>query len=64
MIRLIKADDTHFICNANVAVSPHFLSWIISFGNRAEILSPDMVVEQLYSLLREASKVYEGAEDK
>lgn len=63
-VPIVKADEKHFICHVKVAVSPHFLSWIISFGNRAEILSPDTVVEQLYSLLREASKVYEGAEDK
>lgn len=63
-VPIVKADEKHFICHVKVAVSPHFLSWIISFGNRAEILSTDTVVEQLYSLLREASKVYEGAEDK
>ena len=63
-VPIVKADEKHFICHVKVAVSPHFLSWIISFGNRAEILSPDTVVEQLYSLLREASKVYEGAERK
>ena len=63
-VLIVKSDEKHFICHVKVAVSPHFLSWIISFGNRAEILSPDTVVEQLYSLLREASKVYEGAEDK
>ena len=63
-VPIVKSDEKHFICHVKVAVSPHFLSWIISFGNRAEILSPNTVVEQLYSLLREASKVYEGAEDK
>lgn len=63
-VPIVKSDENHFICHVKVAVSPHFLSWIISFGNRAEILSPDGVVEQLYSLLRETSKVYEGAEDK
>lgn len=63
-VPIIKADDKHFICNVNVAVSPHFLSWIISFGNRAEILSPDFVVEQLYELLRETAKVYEGVNTK
>ena len=63
-VPIVKSDEKHFICHVKVAVSPHFLSWIISFGNRAEILSPDSVVEQLYNLLREASKVYEGAERK
>lgn len=61
-IPIIKADDNHFICNVNVAVSTQFLSWIISFGSRAEILSPDSVVEQLYNLLKETRKVYEGVE--
>lgn len=60
-VPIIKADEHHFICNVKIAVSPHFLSWIISFGSRAEIISPDTVIEQLYSLLRETSKVYEGA---
>lgn len=63
-VPIIKADENHFICNVKVAVSPHFLSWIISFGNRAEIISPDAVIEQLYDLLRETIKLYEGVNGK
>ena len=58
-IRIIKADEGHFICTVNVAVSPHFLSWIISFGNRAEILSPDYVVDELYNLVCTVKEMYE-----
>lgn len=58
-IPIIKSDETHFICNVKVAVSPHFLSWIISFGNRAKIISPDWVQEELYELIREVQKQYE-----
>ena len=58
-VPIIKTDETHFICNVKVAVSPHFLSWIISFGSRAKILSPDFVKEQLYELLLEVQKQYE-----
>lgn len=58
-IPIIKSDETHFICNVKVAVSPHFLSWIISFGNRAKIISPDWVQEQLYELILEVQKQYE-----
>ena len=50
-VPIIKVDENHFICHVKVAVSPHFLSWIISFGNRAKIVSPDSVAEQLYNLL-------------
>ena len=59
-VPIIKTDETHFICNVKVAVSPHFLSWIISFGNRAKIISPDYVQEQLYELIREVQEQYEN----
>ena len=58
-VRIIKADEEHFICTVKVAVSPHFLSWIFSFGKRAKILSPDYVVEDMYDLIREAYENYE-----
>ena len=58
-VPIIKTDETHFICNVKVAVSPHFLSWIISFGSRAKIVSPDWVREQLYELILDAQKQYE-----
>lgn len=58
-VPIIKTDEKHFICNVKVAVSPHFLSWIISFGKKAKILSPDYVQEQLYELIREVQEQYE-----
>ncbi len=58
-VRIVKADESHFICKVKVAVSPHFLSWIISFGNRAKIISPDEVLEQMYELLRETMNIYD-----
>ena len=58
-VPIIKTDETHFICNVKVAVSPHFLSWIISFGSRAKIVSPDWVQEQLYELILDAQKQHE-----
>lgn len=58
-VRIIKADEENFICTVKVAVSPHFLSWIFSFGKRAKILSPDYVVEDMYALIREAYDNYE-----
>ncbi len=58
-IPIVKTDETHFICRVKVAVSPHFLSWIISFGNRAKIVSPDWVQDQLYELILEVQRQYE-----
>lgn len=58
-VRIVKADEEHFICTAKVAVSPHFLSWIVSFGRRAKIMSPDYVVDEMYALIRESLENYE-----
>ena len=58
-VRIVKADEDHFICTVKVAVSPHFLSWIVSFGRRAKIMSPDYVVDEMYALIRESLENYE-----
>lgn len=58
-IPIIKTDDSHFLCRVKVAVSPHFLSWIISFGDKAKIISPDEVIDELYKLVRSVKKIYD-----
>ncbi len=57
-VPIVKCDSEHFICKVKVAVSPHFLAWIITFGNKAHILGPDQVVEQLRDLLEKANAYY------
>ena len=57
-IPIIKTDKEHFICKVKVAVSPHFLSWIMSFGKRAKIVSPDYVVDEMYEMILELKNNY------
>ena len=58
-VRIVKSDEKHFICSVNVAVSPHFLSWIMSFGKRAKIISPDSVVDEMYEMILEIKDNYD-----
>lgn len=58
-IPIDKSDDKHFVCRVKVALSPQFLSWIISFGNRAKIISPDFVKKELCELITEVKSQYE-----
>ncbi len=58
-IPIRKVSDTHFTCNVKVAVSPHFLTWVMSFGSRAKIISPEPVVEKLKELVEDIRKNYE-----
>lgn len=57
-IPVIKSDKDSFNCYVNVAVSPQFLSWIMSFGNKAKIKSPEKVVNQLKEHLAELNNLY------
>lgn len=53
-----KADDGHFVISISVAVSPQFLSWVLSFGDEARILSPESVILQLKKLAAQALSQY------
>ena len=57
-VPVIKTDDEHFLCRVKVAVSPQFLSWIMSFGNKAKIVAPDDVVRDLNVLVEEIRSNY------
>ena len=57
-IPIMKDGDNHFVCRVKVAVSPHFLSWVISFGDKAEIISPVSVVDDMKSLIDSVRNIY------
>ncbi len=54
----MRVDENHFVCNLNVAVSPVFLGWIVGFGSKAEILSPDFVIDEMKELIKQLSENY------
>jgi len=58
-VAMLKADDEHFTVNIKVAVSKHFLGWIIALGNGVKIIGPDDVVEKMKDELRRLTKQYE-----
>ena len=51
---LIPDGEEHFNFTVNVAVSPMFLSWVIGFGSKAQILHPQSVIDQCRALCLEA----------
>ena len=57
-IMLIPEGDEHFVFTVNVAVSPMFLSWIIGFGAKAQILYPQSVIDECVKLCRESLAQY------
>lgn len=51
-IMLIPDGEEHFIFTADVDVSPTFLSWVVGFGEEAQILYPESVREECRALCR------------
>ena len=52
-IFITKEDDRHFKAVIKVEVSPTFMGWILSFGSRAKIISPDYVVGKIKEYITE-----------
>ena len=50
--------EDHFNFTVRVAVSPMFLSWVIVFGDKAQILYPQSVIEECRELCRQATSRY------
>ena len=59
-IMLIPDGDEHFNFTVSVAVSPMFLSWVMGFGNKAQILYPQSVVTQCKDLCHQIMTQYEA----
>lgn len=53
-----EADGEHFTFTVNVAVSPMFLSWVIGFGDLAQILRPQSAIDACKDLCAQAVSQY------
>lgn len=60
-VPVFPVDSMHFVCRVRVAVSPHFLAWVMSFGKRAKIISPQCVADRLVELAKSVADNYDGA---
>ena len=50
----------HFIFTTGIKISPQFYAWMLSYGDKAEILGPPAARDGIKELLRTASGVYSG----
>lgn len=58
-VRMIRVDDNHFTVDVKVAVSKHFLGWVIALGKGVTIIGPDETVKQMKDELRRLTEQYE-----
>ena len=58
-ILLTPTDDNWFEVTVEVSVSPVFLAWMFQFGGKAEIKSPDSLVDAMKELLNANAQRYQ-----
>lgn len=57
-INFMKVSETQFEFTVNVEISPLFLSWVISFGNKMKVVTPQSVINDVLSLIKETNNLY------
>ena len=57
---LIPDGEDHFVFTVEVAVSPLFLSWVMGFGDKAQILYPQSVIDECKKMARQVLEQYGG----
>ena len=55
---LVPDGNKHFTVHTDVVVSPQFFAWILGFGDKAQLLGPSTVVEQLRQYIRDVAVQY------
>lgn len=57
-VRFKKIDETHFTMTATLDISEHLFGWLLRFGKRVKIMSPDSVAKQFALYLDSVRAMY------
>ena len=58
-VSIFDCNGEYFTVRIHVSVSDVFLSWVFQFGNRAQIISPQSVVDRMKDLTQSVLDMYE-----
>lgn len=58
-VKIHKQDDGWFSITESITVSPTFFAWILQFGEKAKLLSPEHTQEELIRLCKKSLNQYE-----
>ena len=62
-VRYKKIDDGHFTMTATLDISDQFFGWLLRFGRRVKIMSPDSVADQFAAYLDKIRAMYDKPAD-
>ena len=58
-VMLIPDGPEHFVFTAEITVSPNYYGWMAGFGDRAQIVCPDLVAQGFLALCKPAVEQYD-----
>jgi predicted DNA-binding transcriptional regulator YafY len=58
-IIMVPKGEDRFEVHFKAAISPPFLSWLVGFGNKAKIISPPWVIDEMEALMADVASQYE-----
>ena len=58
-VEIHKQNDGWFTITEKITVSPTFFAWVLQFGDKAKILSPSNVKNELIELCQKSLNQYE-----
>ncbi len=58
-ITIYPVDKNRFKTFLDVSISPTFISWLFTFKDKAEVIAPNSLVEEIKSTLNSLKKVYD-----
>lgn len=58
-VNMIKESEEYFTVRLDVSLSPVFISWLMGFGAKIQVLSPQRLVDEITSFSKDILKLYE-----
>src|SRR5699024_5134967 len=55
-----EIDDVHFVLSTKAKLSDGLINWILTWGNRAKVLSPEHLVKRIKEQIRQMNDLYVG----
>lgn len=58
-VNMIKESEDYFSVRINVSLSPVFISWLMGFGAKIQVVSPQKLIDEIKSFSKDILSLYE-----
>lgn len=58
-VNMIKESEDYFLVRTDVSISPVFISWLMGFGAKIQVISPQKLIGEIKNFSKDILKLYE-----